>query len=209
MELDGGVAVRVAALCLDPNGRLQEWLICSTAIRAALLVDLALADRLESTDDSIVIDETPTGFAPADRLLAAVAVEPERSLDGWLDERRIGLRDVAEANVMSGRWEPSHGRLPTSRRYLDRLLEATEHDRRLLRGTPVPECTPADAAVAVIGLAAGLLEPPDETATLQLLLARTGHARWLCEAVVEHLTAVKARNGWTAAIMGSGGVGPF
>src|ERR1700712_5123474 len=138
MELDGGVAVRVAALCLDPNGRLSERLICSTAVRAALLVDLALAGRLESTDDSIVIDETPTGFAPADRLLAAVAVEPERSLDGWLDERRIGLRDVAEANVASGRWEGSHGRLPTSRRYLDRLPEATDHDRRLPREVPFP-----------------------------------------------------------------------
>lgn len=54
---------------------------------------------MESTDDSIVVDETPTGFAPADGLLAAIVVEPERSLDGWLDERRIGLREVADAAV--------------------------------------------------------------------------------------------------------------
>jgi hypothetical protein len=209
MELDGGVAVRVAALCLDPNGRLAEWLICSTAIRAALLVDLALAGRLESTDDSIVVDETPTGFPPADRLLAAVAVEPERSLDGWLDERRIGLRDVAEANVASGRWEIAYGRLPTIRRYLDRLPEATERDRRLPGRTPLSEWTPSDAAVAVIALAAGLLEPPDEPATPQLLLFRTEPARWLCEAVREHLAAVKVRNSWTAAVLGAGGVGPF
>jgi hypothetical protein len=209
MDLDGGVAVRVAALCLDANGRLSERLICSTAIRAALLVDLALAERLESTDDSIVIDETPTGFAPADRLLAAVAVEPERSLDGWLDERRIGLRDVAEANVASGRWEGSHGRLPTSRRYLDRHPETTGHDRRLRGDTPPEEWSPADAAVAVIALAAGLLALPADAATAQLLLSRTGAARWLCEAVAEHLAAVRARNSWTAAVLGAGGVGPF
>jgi hypothetical protein len=209
MDLGGGVAVRVAALCLDANGRLSEWLICSTAIRAALLVDLALAERLESTDDSIVIDPTPTGFAPADRVLAAVAVEPERSLDGWLDERRIGLRDVAEANVRSGRWESSHGLLPTSRRYLDRQPGTTELDRRLGGDTPPTEWSPADAAVAVIGLAAGLLDPPADPATPQVLLSRTGAARWLCEAVGEHLAAVRARNSWTAAVMGAHGGGPF
>jgi hypothetical protein len=78
-------------------------------VRGGLLLDLALAARVESTEDSVVVDPTPTGFAPADRLLAAVAVEPERSLDSWLDERRIGLRDVAEARA-AARWEPDPAR---------------------------------------------------------------------------------------------------
>lgn len=85
MELDHGVAVRLAGLCLDGKGRLNERLLASAAVRAGLLVDLGLAGRVESTDDSVLIDSTPTGFAPADLLLAAIAVEPERSLDDWLD----------------------------------------------------------------------------------------------------------------------------
>lgn len=206
MELADGVAVRVAALCLDAHGRLLEWLICATAVRAALLVDLALAGRLESTEDSIVIDPTPTGFAPADRLLAAVAVEPERSLDGWLDERRIGLRDVAEANVRSGRWTSRRGLLPTSRRYLDRQPGATDRDRQLPYGPAAEQCTPADAAVAVIGLSSGLLVPPSGPPAAEILLARAGAARWLCEAVREHLVAARARNSWSAAVLGAGGI---
>jgi hypothetical protein len=203
------VAVRIAALCLDANGRLSERLICSAAVRAGLLVDLALAGRLEPTDDSIVIDPTATGFAPADRVLAAVAVEPERSLDGWLDERRIGLRDVADANVRSGRWESQRGLLPTGRRYVDRQPETTVHDRRLRADTPLEEWSPADAAVAGIALAAGLVAEPADPAAAQMLLSRTGAARWLCEAVAEHLAAVRARNSWTAAVLRAGGGGPF
>jgi hypothetical protein len=209
MELDGGVAVRIAALCLDENGRLSQWLICSTAVRAALLVDLALLGRLESTEDSIIVDGTPTGFFPADRLLAAMAVEPERSLDGWLDERRIGLRDLAEANVRSGRWESRHGRLPTSRRYLDRQPEATDRDRRSRHGSALEEWTPADAAVAGIALAAGLVATPPRAPSTEALLSCTASVRWLCEAVGEHLGAVRARNSWTAAVLGAGSAGPF
>ena len=104
MDLSGGVAVRVAALCLDSGGRLAGRVLCGDAVRGGLLLDLALAQRVESTDDSVVVDPTPTGFGPADRLLAAIAVEPERSLDGWLAEKRLRLRDVADAAVTSGRW---------------------------------------------------------------------------------------------------------
>ncbi|MDQ1662990.1 MAG: hypothetical protein QOJ68_2970 [Blastococcus sp.] len=206
MDLDDGVAVRIASLCLDAKGRLLKWLICATAVRAALLVDLALAGRLESTEDSISIDPTPTGFAPADRLLAAVGVEHERSLDGWLDERRIGLRDVAEANVRSGRWSTRHALLPTSRRYSDRQPDATNRDRQLRYGPGAEQCTPADAAVAVIGLSAGLLVPLAQGPAAEILLARAGAARWLCEAVGEHLVTAKARNSWSAAVLGAGGI---
>jgi hypothetical protein len=62
VDLTGGVAVRVSALCLDSRGRLADRLLCGTAVRAGLLLDLALAGRLESEDDSIVVDGTPTGF---------------------------------------------------------------------------------------------------------------------------------------------------
>jgi hypothetical protein len=196
MDLDGGVAVRVAALCLDPNGRLSDRLICSAAIRGALLVDLALAGRLESTDDSIVVDDSPTGFTPADRLLAAIAVEPERSLDGWMDERRIGLRDLAEANVASGRWQVARrGVLPGARRYLDLLPDATDRDRWLHRRGPAAPWTPPDAAVAVIGFAAGLVDPGHDFSDDErdAILWRAERVGWLCAAVVDHLRATDAR----------------
>jgi hypothetical protein len=209
VTIEQGVAVRVAALCLDAKGRLSDKLLASAAVRAGLLVDLALTGRVESTEDSIVIDETPTGFPPADRLLAAIAVEPERSLDGWLDERRIGLRDVAEAAVHSGRWVLARRVLPAGHRYVDRAPEQTERDR--LRG-PVggtDEWTTEAAAVTAIGLVAGLLDRPAEAAAPEPVLVRTGSARWLCAAVTEHLAEARARDSWTAAVLSAGGPGPF
>src|SRR3712207_1091824 len=101
--LDGGVAVRVSALCLDRRGRPSSLLICSAAVRAGLLLDLALTGRVTQTDESVELDAEATGFAPADRLLAAVDAEPDRSLDSWLGERRLTLGDVVAANEASGR----------------------------------------------------------------------------------------------------------
>jgi len=98
VDLTAGVAVRLSALCLDAAGRLGDYPLWHTAVRGALLVDLALAGRLAQTDDSIVIDATPTGFGPADALLGAIAVEPERSLDWWMTNGGVRLRDLAAAN---------------------------------------------------------------------------------------------------------------
>jgi hypothetical protein len=200
------VAVRVAALCLDPAGRLSDHLVCGPAVRGGLLLDLALAGRVEQTDDSIVIDQEPTGFAPADRLLAAIAVEPERSLDGWLDERRIGLRDVAAAAIGSGHWSEHRGPLGFGRRYTD-LSSAHTPDRER-RPTDDPSgWTPIDACVTAVGAGAGLLDrewlgwsetPPGP------ILAATGNAAWLCAAVVDHLTVLTAR--FQAEVAG---LGPF
>lgn len=53
--------MRIAALCLDGEDRLSNRLVCSTAVRAGLLVDLALAGRLEETAASIALDDSPTG----------------------------------------------------------------------------------------------------------------------------------------------------
>jgi len=80
VDLSTGVAVRLAAICLTDDGRLRQFDIWDTAARGALLVDLTRAGRLVDEADSIAIDVTPTGFAPADRLLAAMQVEPERAL---------------------------------------------------------------------------------------------------------------------------------
>jgi hypothetical protein len=209
VELSGGVAVRVAGLCRGDSGRLSEMLLCGTAVRGGLLLDLALAGRVESAEDSVVIDPTPTGFDPADRLLAAIVVERERSLDGWLDEKRIGLRDVAAANVSSGRWQRRSGPFGFGRRYADLRPEETDRDRGRRPVAEVDEWSPADACVTAIACAAGLLDPVHQVLERPPgeVVAAAGPAAWLCTAVVDHLLATGARYRAQAGALGA--AGPF
>jgi hypothetical protein len=211
VDLSGGVAVRVAALCLNDGGRLPLRAICGDAVRGGLLLDLALARRVESTDDSIVVDPTPTGFAPADRLLGAIAVEPERSLDGWLAERRLRPRDVADGAVQAGRWEVRPGPFGLGRRYTDRRRDETDADLRRTHSAADASWTPVDACVTAVAAAAGLLDrgvwwperPADD------VIAATGPVAWLCTAVVDHLLLAFQRYSSQAGALGSGQVGPF
>jgi hypothetical protein len=48
VNLGDGVAVRVSALCLTPNGRLSGSLLASDAVRGALLLDVGLSDVAEA-----------------------------------------------------------------------------------------------------------------------------------------------------------------
>ena len=200
------VAVRVAALCLGPGGRLPDRLLASDAVRAGLLLDLALSGRMTSTEDSIVVDPTPTGFAPADRLLAAIDAEPERSLDGWLQERRIGLRDVVEANVASGRWERRPGLLGLRARYTDLHGHQTAIDRARSASDWPTDASHVDACVTVVADAGGLLDPEFgiPVAPSPVVLAATGPAAWLCSTVVDHLERTSSRYRDQASALGTG-----
>jgi len=200
VELADGVAVRVAALCLDARGRLSDRLICRHAVRGGLLLDLGLTGRLESTEDSILVDGTPTGFLPADRLLAAIEAEPERSLDGWLGERRLGLRDVAAAAVDAGRWSAQRSLLRTH--FTDRARDRTAADRRRSPDGDPTDWTPADACVTAVAAAAGLLGA--DTDVPPAVLAAAGPVAELCGAVVDHLGRTRARYAVEAT-----GLGPF
>jgi hypothetical protein len=210
-QLTGGIAVRVSALCLTEAGRVADWAICGPAVRGGLLLDLALTGRVEQTEDSVVVDETPTGFPPADRLLAAIAVEPERSLDDWLDERRIGLRDLVDANIASGRWLRHRLRFRPDI-YADRAVERTQRDLTRDPTGPPDGWTPADACVTTIAAAAGLLGgrlgSPVEPGSG--LLAAAGPAAWLAEAVADHLGRAARRYRMQAAgFRAAGSGGPF
>jgi hypothetical protein len=203
-EVVDRVAVRVAALCLDERSKLRDWVICGPAVRAGLLLDLALSGRIEQTDDSVVIDPTPIGFAPADLLLAAVEVEPERSLDGWLEERRIGLRHVVDAAVRAGRWQEWRGPLGFGRRYVDLAEERTAVDRHRLPADEPTGWSPQDAGVTAIGAVAGLLVPlgsPERPSPA--VVSATREAAWLCEAVVDHLEVLRIRYASQTAGLGS------
>ena len=181
-DLPRGVAVRLSACCLTEAGKLRTYDLWDVAVRGALLVDLALAGRVTQHEDSVVVDATPTGFRPADALLQPIVVEPQRPLDWWMDHGAVGLGDLVRDNVASGRW---HRRwTPLGRRFapadgLSRALELTPED-------------PATAALAAIGDSSGITDNrPGEPA--EGLVEHTGEARWLCEAVVEHLQAAHRR----------------
>jgi hypothetical protein len=154
---------------------------------------------------------TPTGFSPADRLLAAIDAEPERSLDGWLAERRIGLRDVVEANVASGRWERRPGLLGLLARYTDLYPEQTARDLARSASDWPADASPADACVTVVAGASGLLDPEFDlpVAPPPALLTATGPAVWLGPTVVEHLRQAHARYRDEAGALGGGIVAPF
>ena len=203
MDLSEGVATRLASLCLDDKGRLADFVLWDVAARGALLVDLARTGRLTQDDDSVTVDSTPTGFEPADRLLAAMAVEPEQSLDWWMDHGGVRMRDLADANVASGRWHV-HRRL-LGRRFVDRSGLATA-DRAAAPRRPSADLTPEVAAVRVLATSSGALRkrpgPADDDD-----LEPTGPLRWICAAVTAHLDQAHRRN-LLGAGMADGGVVP-
>jgi len=208
-----GVAARLAALALDRDGRLAGTYAPSDAVRCGLLVDLALAGRLELTDDSIEVDPAPVGFGPADQLGAAMAAEPERPLAEWFDDRRLGLRQVAAALVGLGRWSATPARPWRAPRYVAHDAGQVRQDLALTldedRGEPWGA---AEAAVAVLAGTAGLLgesrahghglEPPPVP---EAVLAATGPVRWLCAELVEHLAWSRRRDRYVGGVTSTGG----
>jgi Golgi phosphoprotein 3 (GPP34) len=188
-DLTRGVAVRLSGHALDDSGKLRDYDIWDVAVRGALLVDLAFAGRVAHEEDSVVVDATPTGFEPADRLLAPIVVEPERPLDWWMDHGGVDLGDLVRDNVESGRWA---ARVTLVGRRYSVLETPAEGDDALA------------AAVEVIGDTAGITDRrPGEPA--EGPLERTGPVRWLCEAVVEHLVATHQRNLGSARAADGGG----
>jgi Golgi phosphoprotein 3 (GPP34) len=193
VDLTDGVAVRLSAFCLeDGSGRLRRYDLWDVAVRGALLVDLALAGRVSPQEGSVVVDATPTVFAPADQLLAPMAVEPGLPLDRWMERGSVDLADLVRDNVRSGRWAARWTVL--GRRYT--VLGQDPRTERLPH-RPGDDGTPALAALAAIGAASGIPDlSPGEPA--EELLERTGPVRWLCEAVVDRLRAAHLRNRWLA-----------
>ena len=208
VDADTSVAARLAALCLDSRGRLTQQALAGVAVRCGLVVDLALADRLRLTDDSIELDARPTGFPAVDRLLLAMQAEAERPLDSWLDERRVGLPQVVDALLAEGRWHRQRDLLGRARyAVVDRA--ALDRDLDL---SPTAACFPPDVAVAVLGGLAGLIgaarsqnltaaapEVPVE------VLAAAGSAEWALRSAVDHLTAARARHAYSAGVLRAGG----
>lgn len=178
-DWDDSVSMRLAALALD-RGRLTDDLVTALAVRGTLLVDLALRDRVRDTEDAVEFDDPPTGFAPADRLLADGAA----SLTDLLRAGPVDQRDLAAEHLRRGSWTVRRKLLGT--RYTDARADRTHADERLLESPRAEPWTPPDAALAAVGSTLGLLTGPRERAG-EDLLEHTGPLRWLVETVVEEV----------------------
>jgi hypothetical protein len=211
MDPRTSVAARLAALGLDSRGRLSPQLIASAAVRAGLLVDLAAAGRLSLTEDSIELDTSPTGFPAADHLLLAMDAEPERTLDSWLDERRIGLEQVAASLVELGTWT-RHRTLLGSRYDIgdpgqrDHDLHLGVEDDGAVRDAPTAAVAALAALANLVGAArkASLDVPPP--AIPPAVLAAAGEQEWVLSAALDHLRTARVTYAVGANTLGSGSV---
>lgn len=205
-EVSGGhgVAARITALCLDDDGRIRGDTYLAIAVRAGLLVDLALAERLEQTEDSVELDSTPVAWLPADAALAELHALDGRSLDWWLGHSHLGPADVAVALVQDGIWDETDGHgLARRRRFTERNLEPGLRDLALLEGSLTPNSV-QDAAVVAIIDASGVPDLRDPVPTVETLLAGAGPVRWVCELVIAYVNSVRAME----RAAGSAGVAP-
>jgi hypothetical protein len=178
-DWDDSVSMRLAALALD-RGRLTDDLVTALAVRGTLLVDLALRGRVRETEDAVEFDDPPTGFSPADRLLADGAA----SLTDLLRHGPVDQEDLAAEHLRRGSWTIRRRLLGT--RYVDHHADRTASDERALGETLPRTWTPQDAALAAVGSTLGLLATPRERAGEELL-ARTEPVRWLVDLVVEEV----------------------
>jgi hypothetical protein len=186
------VSMRLVALALDGRGRLSDKLVVATAVRGALLIDLALRERITDAGEAIEVDRRPTGFEPADRLLAV----PVKSLGDLVRSGPVDQRDLAEAHVRCGTWSLT-GHWPR-RRYLDREAAQTERDRIALSTNLSRRWARDDAALAVVARRAGLLSTSEHEPGEHLL--RAGEpVRWLVELTMDEIGWMNAAGAALAA----------
>ena len=177
-DWDDSVSMRLAALALD-GGRLTDDLVTALAVRGTLLVDLALRGRVRETEDAVEFDDPPTGFPPADRLLAESA-----SLTDLLRGGGVAQQDLAAEHLRRGSWTARRRLLGT--RYVDHRADRTQADEQALEEPTREEWTPQDASLAAIAGTLDLLATPRERAG-EGLLAHTEPVRWLVDLVVEEV----------------------
>jgi hypothetical protein len=185
------LSLRLASLALDAQGRLTDDLVTGLAVRGTLLTDLAFRGRVSDVGDAIEVDDQPTGFIPADRLLAA----PVEDLTHLLRKGNVDQRDLAAEHLRRGNW--SLGRSFIRRRYVDHQAAGTRRDEQLVASPPHPVWSPPDAALAAIASTLGLLSTPREYPADELLAA-AADVRWLVELVVQEVDRAIARGRFMA-----------
>ncbi|WP_433604812.1 GOLPH3/VPS74 family protein [Dactylosporangium sp. CA-139114] len=101
-----GLADDFLLLALDDHGKnLIGDLRLNYGLAGAVLLDLALAGRIELAEDRVTVtDPTPTGDPVADEALARIAAEERpRKADAWMQPLADGLRaKVLDRQVEAG-----------------------------------------------------------------------------------------------------------
>ena len=188
------IAYRLAVLCANGQGIVHGGsTVRDHGVRAALLLDLAMRDRLSSGGDRTYLDTRPSGFPPADAVLRYVDTHPAHSVGRLLSSAPITVLDVLGAEVERGRFR---GRRSAR---VDR--GASERERRLV-GT-VAETgrtdSPATAALTVIAGALDLTTTDQRAA----LLAWCGSTRSLVAECADYLDRLMMKMTAVAQVRGS------
>ena len=203
MGFSDGVAVRFTLLCRNDRGRLWRTKLTDAAGRGALMCDLAFAGRLTDMPDGLEIDPEPTGFAPADKLLAAIVANPGRSLVDWLKAGPGSQPDLVAEMLRSGEWTRQRVPLTRARSYDDRLGRHRESEQVRLRQAARGVLDPETAATGLIAQAAGLLDTG-----IVIGLDQSGPVNWLLDPVLDHLDDIRTkmdRRRMAAEVGGDGG----
>lgn len=183
------VAIRLVRLCLRRDGTLPRSPLLAATARAALLADLALHDALASSASGLDLDTSPTGFMPADNLLAAVAAQPDKSMEWWLRRGTDAIHDTVADLLASGLWTRQLAGF--SRRYQDTDQAGARNDAA--RVHEVLDGTSADApGTAVLAALIGVLGTDDQPGgqrPSESLLRACGTAQWLMGDLIDYLLA--------------------
>lgn len=183
------VATRLVRLCLRQDGTLPRSPLLASTARAALLADLALHDALASSASGLDLDTTATGFMPADNLLAAVAAQPDKSMEWWLRRGTDAVRDTAAELVATRVW--TRQLTGFGRRYRDTDPAGVRSDARWVQ--QVLDGASADApGTAVVASLVGVLgthDHPGGQYPSESLLDACGTAGWLMGDLIVYLLA--------------------
>jgi Golgi phosphoprotein 3 GPP34 len=182
------VALRLALLCLQGNGRLTASRPAAQAVRAGGLVDLVLAGRLVEEADAVDLLPGPEAGEVAGGLVAEVDADPGRPLADLVERGRTGPAEAAAELVGHGLWVSRASLLPwRPDRYrpadpsLSRTALAPAVAGAVTEGA-VP--APDRAATAVLATVAGLVDGRFAEAD-ERLLAACGPVEWVTRMAAE------------------------
>jgi hypothetical protein len=174
-------------LSLRPDGRLANSPLLAATARAALLADLAEHGALTSGPAGLELDTTPTGFGPADRLLAGVAAQPDHTLEWWVRRGPDSIRDLGAYLLGAGLWIREEGRS----RFWDTEPAGVRADAARLRAVldGAAADTPCTAVLAALLGVIGTDALPGGQHPTDSDLAACGRAQWLMGDLVDYLLA--------------------
>ncbi|WP_142459203.1 GPP34 family phosphoprotein [Geodermatophilus aquaeductus] len=187
------VAITLALLCLESNGKPTQSLWADYAIRSGLLADLSLTGQLIEQERHIILTDPIQGPKPHQELALEILKRPDRSLTDHIKSSKVGLSQMCEQLLELGHWRTAAGRWPVLRRRYratsdDYSRKSVETVLVSLTGTGVQD--PRRAAAAAIARAAGLLTgqflPVDES-----LIAACGVGEWIVRVGVGYIESAR------------------